>query len=75
MRWQGKAVRYVLAGLLLAATVACSPEAKRTRGGGPGADIGNHGATVELHPTGPRVIYYETPIQGTASHVAGLTIQ
>ncbi len=26
-----------------------SPEAGRKRGGGPGADIGNHAATVELH--------------------------
>jgi hypothetical protein len=30
--------------------VACtSPEAKRTRGGGPGADVGNKGQPVEMH--------------------------
>jgi hypothetical protein len=28
---------------------ACGPEAERTRGGGPGADIGNRGAVVDLH--------------------------
>jgi len=37
-------VLFVLAGL-----VACSPEATRTRGDGPGADVGNRGATVEIH--------------------------
>jgi hypothetical protein len=40
-----------------------SPESERTRGGGRGADVGNH-------PTGPVQIhagagpYYETPTQG-----------
>jgi hypothetical protein len=30
--------------------VACSsPEAARTRGGGPGADVGNRGKTVRMH--------------------------
>jgi hypothetical protein len=28
-----------------------SPEAARTRGGGPGADVGNRGAVVEIHGT------------------------
>jgi len=28
--------------LLAVTTVACSPEATRTRNSGPGADIGNH---------------------------------
>ena len=31
---------------------ACSPEASRTRGDGPGADTGNRTAAVELHPGG-----------------------
>ena len=40
--------------------VACaSPEAKRTRGGGPGADVKNRGAVVQLH-AGSRM-YYKTP--------------
>jgi hypothetical protein len=38
----------VLAGLLLA---ACGPEAARTRGGGPGADVGNRvlGPAMDIH--------------------------
>jgi hypothetical protein len=51
-------------GQLLAASLfllaACSsPEASRTRGGGPGADVGNRHQTVELH-AGARP-YSETP--------------
>jgi len=38
---------------------ACSPEATRTRSGGPGADIGNRGPVVEMH--GRQQPYYETP--------------
>jgi hypothetical protein len=35
---------------LALALVACgSPEATRTRGGGPGADTGNRGELVEMH--------------------------
>ena len=30
--------------------VGCtSPEATRTRGGGPGADVGNRGSTLDMH--------------------------
>jgi hypothetical protein len=36
----------VLAGLCLGCT---SPEATRTRGGGPGADVGNRGEIVSMH--------------------------
>lgn len=35
--------------LVLLLSLACSPEANRTRGGGPGADIGNNVAPVEMH--------------------------
>ena len=48
--------------LLIAFTAlaACdSPEATRTRGGGPGADIGNHDEVVEMHE-GSRP-FWETP--------------
>ena len=41
-----------LAVLLIAfiALAACdSPETQRTRGGGPGADVGNRGQVVEMH--------------------------
>jgi len=47
--------------VLAVAIAACatSPEAARARGGGPGADPGNHGAVVQLH-AGAKM-YYKTP--------------
>jgi hypothetical protein len=46
--------------LILAAVAACvSPEASRARGGGAGADLGNHGAVVRVHAGNK--IYYKTP--------------
>jgi hypothetical protein len=46
--------------LLTAGLVACtSPEATRTRGGGPGADIGNRGPVVQMHEGADP--YYKTP--------------
>jgi hypothetical protein len=54
-----------MAALLVAGTgLACnSPEATRTRGGGPGADLGNHPrGPVELH-AGARM-YAGTPTSG-----------
>jgi hypothetical protein len=43
-------VRLAMAVALLAVAIAaCSPEASRTRGGGPGADVGNHGSPIRLH--------------------------
>ncbi len=46
--------------VLTAVVSACaSPEAARTRGGGPGADPGNHGVVVQLH-AGAK-IYHKTP--------------
>ena len=50
------ATTYVCALLL---TACSSPEATRTRGGGPGADVGNRGSPVELH-AGARP-YHNTP--------------
>jgi hypothetical protein len=53
------ATRIVLAASVFA--VGCgSPEATRSRGGGPGADPGNRGADVLMHE-GSRQ-YYETPV-------------
>ena len=48
-----------------AALGAChSPEARRARGGGPGADVGNRGPSVELHGrTNP---FFQTPPFGQA---------
>jgi hypothetical protein len=51
----------VPAALLLA---ACgSPEAERVRGGGPGADVGNRDARVEMHAGS--VIYFNVPCNTT----------
>jgi hypothetical protein len=40
-----------LAALIALTTLAAcdSPETQRTRGGGPGADVGNRGKVVEMH--------------------------
>ena len=47
-----------LLGALLA--LGCSsPEAARSRGGGPGGDMGNRGETVQMH--GGSEPYYKTP--------------
>jgi hypothetical protein len=59
------------AGLL--ALGACSPEATRTRGGGPGADTGNRPAVVRMHEGSkpyhhtPRLVSAAAPLDG-ASH-------
>ena len=47
--------------VLTAGAVACtpSPEAARVRGGGPGADPGNHASDVQVHAGNK--IYYKTP--------------
>jgi len=52
----------ILTVLLIAVTAlaACdSPEATRIRGGGPGADVGNHDKIAEMHE-GSRP-FWETP--------------
>jgi hypothetical protein len=49
-----------LAAVLLAALGACtSPESTRLRAGGPGADVGNRGDSVELHAGADP--YWRTP--------------
>jgi hypothetical protein len=54
----------ILTGLLIGAAIGLagcrSPEAERTRGGGPGGDKGNRPATVMMHE-GSRQ-YWETPV-------------
>jgi hypothetical protein len=46
--------------LLAVTLLGCgSPEATRTRGGGPGADGGNRGPTVSMHEGSEP--YFETP--------------
>ena len=55
--------RLVLLALAMMGAVACSsPEATRSRGGGPGGDVGNHGAVVQMHE-GARP-FYGTPLKG-----------
>lgn len=54
------AARAVILLFLLAALAACaSPEARRSRAGGPGADVGNRGRVVLMHE-GSRP-FYKTP--------------
>jgi hypothetical protein len=50
------------AGLIaLVAIAGCSsPEARRARAGGPGADVGNRSADVEIHEGAQP--YYKTPV-------------
>ena len=55
-------MNFTLTMLLIAVTALAgcdSPEATRTRGGGPGADVGNHDKVVEMHE-GSRP-FWETP--------------
>jgi hypothetical protein len=57
-------MRWLPVVVLLALALGCSPEASRTQGGGPGADIGNHSQTAPLHGDG--VMFYRTPREGQA---------
>ena len=61
--------------VLATAVCGCSPEAQRTRGGGPGADIGNRGASVQLHGDVPpeQRIFYRTPHKGVGPPGTGWT--
>jgi hypothetical protein len=46
---------------LLALAACSSPEARRTRGGGPGADVGNRGEQIEIH--GVLNPFHNTPLR------------
>jgi hypothetical protein len=49
------------------ALAACgSPETQRTRGGGPGADVGNRGQVVEMHEGSQP--FWKTPQIISAKH-------
>lgn len=50
---------YVLLTVVGLVGACASPEARRARGGGPGADIGNRGPTVVFHAGADP--YYRTP--------------
>jgi hypothetical protein len=62
-------------------TAGCtSPEAERTRGGGPGADIGNRGSPVVMHEGSkpyektPRLIAVEAPPLDAAAQARRLSL-
>jgi hypothetical protein len=62
-------MKIALKTLLLACTLlagCASPEATRTRGGGPGADVGNRSQTVEMHE-GSRP-FWKTPDRIRVEH-------
>jgi len=61
---------------------ACaSPETTRTRGGGPGADVGNRGKTVQMHEGSrpfektPQIISAQHPPLAPASQADQLSRQ
>lgn len=57
-----RARSFFLALVAVLALAACgSPEARRTRGGGPGADIGNRGKQMEIH--GVLNPFHKTPLR------------
>ncbi|HWO43348.1 MAG TPA: hypothetical protein VNO43_16260 [Candidatus Eisenbacteria bacterium] len=73
-------VRSLALGLILLAAAACtSPEASRVRGAGPGADVGNRTARVELHAGSqpywhtPRLIPGEHPSLESSMHAKAQT--
>jgi len=49
-------LRLGLAILLILSTVACSPEASRTRNSGPGADVGNHSPNSPEPSSAPTIV-------------------
>jgi hypothetical protein len=58
--------------LLAISLVQCaSPEAKRVRGGGPGADPGNHDRVTQVH--GGAQMYYRTPCRTVKVKCSGPT--
>jgi hypothetical protein len=58
--------RNVLLVLIFSLAACASPEATRTRGGGPGADVGNRTKFVDMHE-GSRP-FYRTPDLIPAKH-------
>ena len=55
----GRVVRVIGTVAALAVAACASPESRRARGGGPGADVRNRDPVVQMH-AGSRM-YYETP--------------
>jgi len=57
--------------LLMVLAACASPEATRARGGGPGADPGNHGSVTQVH-AGAKM-YYKTPCRTVKVKCSGPT--
>ncbi len=62
-----------LVALLALLAVGCSPESLRTRGGGPGADVGNRYLGPSLNIHGPVNPLFGEPASGQAVRVANPT--
>lgn len=58
--------RVYLASVAIVLAACTSPESTRTRGGGPGADIGNRGSEVMMHEGSKP--YHGTPVKQPARH-------
>ena len=75
------ALRWLLVIALLSVGACVSPEAERTRGGGPGADQQNRPADVKMHEGStpywntPVVIEVEPPPMAPAEHARTLSRQ
>jgi len=54
--------------LCIALAGCTSPEARRTRGGGPGADVGNRSQDVKMHEGSQP--YWKTPDRITGEHAS-----
>ncbi len=62
--------RWMVLAVIGWAGVACTPpEARRVRGGGPGADPGNRDAVIEMH--GGSNMYWKTPCLATDEQCPG----
>ena len=73
-------MKLALLTLITVAVTGCtSPEATRSRGGGPGADVGNRGSSVRMHEGSrpfeqtPRIIGAEHPPLESARQASELS--
>ena len=67
---RSRALKGGVCALVAAGLIACSsPEAERSRGGGPGADVGNRGRVVHMHEGAEP--YYSTPCVTTLDSCTG----
>ena len=73
-----RALKIALVTSLLGLSACGSPEITRTRGGGPGADVGNRTSTVRMHDGArpfdktPKMIVARPPSLAPATHAEQL---